>query len=129
MLFEQASRLKLRIETSRGRISVEDLWDLPLISNDGFCLDDVAKSLSRDLKESAEESFVVKKNKVNDILELKLSIVKRIIDSKLSDVEKKKNAAEVKAKKAMILEIIGDKETDTLKGKSKAALKKLYDEL
>jgi hypothetical protein len=128
-MFEQASKMKLRIETDKGRISVEDLWDLPLISNTGLNLDDIAKNLNRDLKESAEESFVVKKNKVNDVLELKFSIVKRIIEVKLADVEKRKNAAEIKAKKEMILEIIGDKETDTLKGKSKAALKKLYDEL
>lgn len=129
MLFEQASKMKLRIETDRGNISVEDLWDLPLIANTGLNLDDIAKDLNRDLKESAEESFVVKKNKVNDVLELKLSIVKRIIEVKLADVEKKKNAAEIKAKKEMILEIIGDKEIDALKGKSKAVLTKLYNEL
>lgn len=129
MQFEQASKMKLRFGTERGSITVEDLWDLPLIANTGLNLDDIAKDLNRDLKESEEESFVVKKNKVNDILELKFSIVKRIIDVKLADVEQKKNAAEIKAKKEQILEILADQEINALKRKSKTVLKKLYDEL
>jgi len=121
----------LRFGIKRGCFLVEDLWDLPLltVAAHDLCLDNMAMDLNRDLKESAEESFVIKANKANAILELKFSIVKHIIDAKLIEVERKENEAAIKAKKAMILEIIGDKEIDTLKGKSKAALKRLYDEL
>jgi tRNA A37 threonylcarbamoyltransferase TsaD len=128
-MFEKASRMKLRIGTERGSISTEDLWDLPLLSNDGFCLDDIAKGLNRALKESEEESFVVKKNTGDETIDLTFSIVKHIIDTKLAEAEEKKNQAAIKAKKQLIAEILEDKEIDTLKGKSKAALKKIYDEL
>lgn len=35
-IFEQASRQKLRFETSAGKLSIEDLWDLPLTSNNNL---------------------------------------------------------------------------------------------
>ncbi len=41
-MFEEASKLKLRFETTRGLVAVEDLWDIPLIGNNGFSLDILA---------------------------------------------------------------------------------------
>ena len=31
MLFERASKQKLRIKTANGNVTVEDLWDIPLL--------------------------------------------------------------------------------------------------
>ena len=57
-LFEYATRTVLRFASTRGLISVEQLWDVPLRSNDGFDLDAIARSLSQELKSVSEESFV-----------------------------------------------------------------------
>ena len=57
-LFMQATREKFRFESSKGDLSVEQLWDLPLTSRTGFDLDTVAKAVNADLKASNEESFV-----------------------------------------------------------------------
>lgn len=55
-IFEQTSRLKLRFDTTKGMLTAEDLWDLPLTSDAGKAnLDDVAQSLHRELKDAETE--------------------------------------------------------------------------
>jgi chemotaxis signal transduction protein len=128
-MFEKASRLKLRFGTSRGNITTEDVWDLPLTSPNGACLDDLAKSLNKAVKDSGEESFVVKRNTVNTTLALKFDIVKHIIKVKLEELEARETAAATKAKKEKILNIIADKEDDSLKNTSVDKLKEMLADL
>lgn len=124
-MFEKASQMKLRFTTNRGDVTTEDLWDIPLTSrNNGFSLDDLAKSLNAAVKESGEESFVVKKTRVNSLLELRFEIVKHIINVKLEEAEQEKNAAANKLQKEKILAIITDKEDDGLRDMSLKDLKK-----
>jgi len=122
-MFEQASKMKLRFTTPKGLINVEDIWDLPLES-----LDDLAKGLNRSIKESDEESFIVKKTKANNRLNLQFEIVKYIIKDKLEAIEALENRLANKARKEKIMNIISEKEDNSLKNKSVAALKKMLDE-
>ena len=128
-MFEKASRKKLRFDTAAGNISVEDLWDLPLTSVTGVSLDTLAKSLNKAVKENDEESFVVKKTTLNEVLDLKFSIVKHVIEVRLDEIEQKENAAARKAKKEMIMGIIAEKQTDKLKGTSINKLEAMLAEL
>lgn len=128
-MFEQASRLSLRFETRNGNITTEDLWNLPLISSTRICLDSIAKSLNKELKESEEESFVVAKTKGNQITELKFSIVKHIINIKLQENEANKNEKVIKQQKEKILGIIANKEEEELYKKSKEDLLKVLGDL
>lgn len=127
MLFEKATRLKLRFTTEIGNLMAEDLWDLPMTV--GVSLDNIAKTLNKEIKEDAEESFVVKNNKTNALLELKFDIVKHIIDVRLKDLEIKDAAAKTKAYKEEIMAIIEDKQKDNLRGESIDKLKSLLDDL
>lgn len=127
-MFERASRLKLRFETQVGNLTVEDLWDLPLTSR-GASLDTLAKAINKAVKESAEESFVVKKSATDTIIGLKLDIVKHVIEVKLVEAEISEKEVETKAKKERIMAIIADKEDDALKVKSADELKELLDNL
>ena len=126
-MFEKAARLKLRYDTGRGRLSVEDLWDLPLLSNKHgvVCLDDVAKELHREMKDSDEESFVIQTSEPNEELKLKFEIVKHIIRVRLAEEAAKKNAALIAEKKQQIMAIMVEKETETLKGSSLEELRAL----
>lgn len=131
-MFEKASRLKLRFATIGGNFSVEDLWDLPLLSlarDSRVSLDNLAKILNREVKDSEEGSFVVKKSGKDAILSLKFDIVKHVISVKLADAEANEKAEEVRAKKQRILEIMSDKADESLKSKSTDELKKILDEL
>ena len=79
-MFEKAVRIKLRFATVGGSLNVEDLWDLPLTSTRGRAnLNDIAKSVSKELRETTEEEFVNPKPKADDGLQLKMDIVKHVI--------------------------------------------------
>ena len=128
-MFEKASRMKLRFDISKGMCTVEDLWDLPLRSKTKVTLDDLAKDLNKKLKESQEESFVVKKTTKNEELELMFSVVKHIIEVKLQEEAMAKDAALAKAKKEKIGILLEKMEDEELLGKSKEELLKMHSEL
>lgn len=118
-MFEKATRLKLRFESLVGLISVEDLWDLPLTSTRGKAnLDDIARGLSRKIKDSQEESFVVKATAGNELLQLQFDIVKHVIDVRLSENEQAKQQKDAKDKKDQIMAIIARKKNEALEGAS-----------
>lgn len=124
-MFEKASRLRLRFNgVAPGKLTVEDLWRLPL-SGKGVCLDSVAKALNKQLKDTEEESFVVKKSAVDEETTLKFNIVKRIIEVRLAEAEAAKEKREKSEKRQKILGILADKEDEDLKGKSVDELKAL----
>jgi hypothetical protein len=115
-MFENAARNKTRFDTSVGSISVEDLWDLPLASgNKSATLDNVARGISRELKAETEESFVVTStNRKKKLLESKLEIVKHIIQVKLDEAETARNRIARNEEKKKLLEILAEKETQSL---------------
>jgi hypothetical protein len=127
-MFEKADRLKLRFESSRGSLTKEDLWDLPLIKGD-LCLDNLAKALNKAVKENEEESFVVKKSNANEVLGLKFDIVKHIIKVKLDEAEQNEKKVENKARKDTILEIMHKKKNAELEDKSTEELEKELEKL
>lgn len=127
-MFEKASRMKLRFETVKGIQTVEDLWDLPLTSENGISLDGIARKLKKELRDIEDESFVVpRSSKTESTLNLKFDIVKYIIDTKVQESEDRKALSKRKAEKDKILEIIAMKENDALLGKSLDELKKMID--
>ena len=128
MNFELATRQKLRYETSKGMLTVEDLWDLPLSGN-GTNLDKIAIALSKQLKDEPSESFVVKTKKHNLTLQLKFDVVKHIIDVRLAEEAIAKDKAEAKAKKERIMEIIERKKDQELEGASLEDLQKMVEAL
>ena len=117
-IFEQASRKGLMILTAKGYISVEDLWDLPLLDDHKLDLNDVAKILSQKLREASEENFVTlagtpAENEDNSTA-LAFDIVKHIIDVKLKERNVAAEAVIKREKKKKIMEAIMNKETSQL---------------
>lgn len=123
-MFEKASRLKLRFETTRGFLTTEDLWDLNLTS-----LDDLAIAINKKLKEESQESFITDRSSKNDILELKLNILKHIIEVKLKEKEDKKHRAERAAELTRLKDILASKKDEELRASSVDELKKRIAEL
>ena len=124
-MFEKASRTKLRICTKMGVISIEDLWTLSLPA-----LDDIAKSLNKEVKALEEESFIAEvTSSGNEPVELGFAIVKHVIKYKLERKKEQKSIEANKAKKAEIAEIIHRKQAAALEEKTEEELLKLLDDL
>jgi len=89
--FERISRLKLRFESNQGQMTVEDLWDLSLTS-----LDTLAKKVNKQIGEEAEESFIPNKSSSKSATHnnLRLEILKHVIETKVREADDKKARTE-----------------------------------
>jgi pyruvate-formate lyase len=85
-------------------------------STESFVREESTESFVR---EESTESFVVKATKANEELELKFAIVKHVIDVKLAEQAAAKTAAENKTTIARLTEILARKEDQELEGLSK----------
>lgn len=122
-IFETASKQKLRFETSKGFISTEQLWDLPLQSNTGKVnLDDLAKEVNAKLKESEVESFVTKGKSVNTDDKLRLEILKRVIDVRVTEKEALSNQRANAERKRLLLDVLAEKRVESLTSMTEAEI-------
>ncbi len=127
-IFEKAAKNRLRFETDKGSITVEDLWDVPLESRGALSLDNIARGLNREINLLDSESFVSKKTTVNDLLELKFSIVKHIIECKLKSAETAEKAEATRQQRERIRDIIAQKQDQVLLDTDVAELEKMLED-
>lgn len=118
-MYKEASRLSLRFQTSKGPLTVEQLWTLSLTD-----LDTLASSLDTALDKSTK-SFIGKKSKEDTMLKLRFDIVIDIINTLLAEQEAKSNAQKDKAYNEKIASLILEKQDEELKKLSVDELKKL----
>lgn len=118
-LFIIAARKAFRFPSNRGDLNIENIWNLPLVSANGFDLNNVAVELNRQLKNLTEESFVnTKPTPGKDIAELKLDLVKYVIAVKQEEQAKARRKAEKAAEREKLVQLLADKEDESLKNLS-----------
>lgn len=122
-MFEKATRLKLRFKVANGLISVEDLWDLNLNT-----LDVLARGINKELQES-EVSFIGKRSDKEDKLKLQFDVVKRVIDVKLEEREQAKELRDRVQRKQQLLNVLADKQEESLRNMSKEDILKELESL
>ena len=127
-MFEKASRLKLRFETVKGQLSVEDLWDLPLTSTTRANLDDLASTLHLVTK-TETVSFVNKVAPANELDKLRFDIVIQIINTRLAENEATATARANREKKQQIMALIDQKQNEALGALSVEDLRKMVESL
>lgn len=124
-LFEYAVRSKLRFASSRGELSAEQLWDVPLRSRDDFNLDAVARAANKAWKAISEESFVeTTRTPEHERREVALAVVKRVIEVKVAEETAAKEQATKRAEKEMLLRALAEKQEGKLSALSETELKK-----
>ncbi len=131
-IFERATKMKLRFDGMNGSLSVEDLWDLPLESKNGRAnsLDALAVKLYSQIQTSPEvKSFVKEAKDCFNVDKLKFDIAKYIIDKKMEERKASEERALNSAKKAKILELIEQKDSEDLGNMTKEQLQEILNKM
>ena len=116
-IYKKASLLKLRFPTAKGFISIEDLWDLSLTS-----LDSMYKTLNKFLTTSKEESLLSVKSSSDELVALRVEIIKDVVTTKQEEAKKRVSALLKKQQREKIQNIIAEKKDASLSSKSLAEL-------
>ena len=113
--FLEASRLKLRVNTTHGLLSVEQLWDLSLSK-----LSTIIRNVKKTLKGDGDDelSFLDETKVVDKTQQLTFDILKEIYLIKKEEQEAIKNEAEKKAHNEKIMALIHRKQESELGEKS-----------
>lgn len=131
-IFESATKQALRFESSAGRLTVEDVWQLPLTTKakSRLSLDDLARQVYRELKEQDEESFVtVTSNPKKATLQLQLDIIKRVIEVRKEEAEQRKKRNDNAEQKKRVLEALQRKKDQALENMSAEDLENMLNSL
>lgn len=117
-IFERASRTQLRFSSSVGDLTTEQLWCLPLTAKgEKVDLDKLARATHKELKERDEVSFVdTKPDPRKTELELRLEILKHVIESKLADKAAAEKAAQTAERKRKLMAALASREEADLSG-------------
>jgi hypothetical protein len=121
-MFDTVTRNKIRFNTNKGMVSVEDLWDMPLQAKNNFDLDTVAKAIAADIRKNDEDSFIATATKSSVADVLKLDVVKHIIAYKISENARKSLGVANQARMSALKTALADKSEDALKNMSVAEL-------
>ena len=130
-IFEKAARTKLRFDTPKGLVTVEDLFSLPLktTTNSGMSLNDLAVKANQVIKASGDEDFVEgSSGSPNPADKLRFDILLRVIEIKVAENKAKQESAAKAERKQKILEIINEKQDAGLKDLSLEQLQAMIDD-
>ena len=129
-IYDFALRCRLRFASSRGYLSVEDLWEVPLRSKDDFNLDTIARECNKEVKELIEESFVdQERSEYNTSAETCFEIVKHVIAVKLEEEAGRLDSAKRSKHRERIMEALERKQEAALEDMSEDELKQRLAEL
>lgn len=108
-IFEKAAREKIRFNTSRGVLSIEDVYQLPVESpatgnQPRIDLKTIRIDLEKEKSPNLSDSFFSKKSKIDETLELKIALIEHIAAIKIAEAEA---AAKEKENKSLEQKLIG----------------------
>lgn len=121
-MYKEASRQKIRFNTNRGLLSVEQIWDLPmkdLIASIKHAKEGLSKDKDDDL------SFLDDTIKVDPVQQLSFDILKDVYLTKKKEAEDRRNELDKKEHNQKILSLIAEKQEGELKGKSIEELERM----
>ena len=122
-LFEMATRNKMRFPSTKGELSVEDLWDLSDKE-----LDVVYKNLKDQEVKSSEESLLDDAN-VDPKLTAAIGIVKYIFTTKRNERLAEKERINKKLTQRKYIDALSKKQDEAIEKMSEAELRAMIDSL
>jgi hypothetical protein len=118
--FKEASRIGLRFETSKGSLSTEQLWTLPLVQ-----LATVVRNLKALTTKDNDDDLAFldeKATPVDKVVELRFNVAKEIYLAKQAENVSARDAKTKKAHNEKILGLIAEKQEGNLKNMSEEEL-------
>lgn len=129
-MYKKASQQKLRIATSRGMLSVEQLWDLPKEE-----IGQLAVALRKRIKDAhgingdSELDFLQPAEHAEETTdELTFRILKDIYQTLQANEDSARRLAAKRQRNRKLLEVIARKQDQELEGKSIEELEKMLEE-
>ena len=121
MLYKKAAQIKLRIQTCKGLLSVEDVWGLSLANLDAS-IRSLAPLVKKYQTADSDLDFLSSnsgtKNEETSLLELSFEILKDVYITKKEEANAKAKARETKEFNQKIMSLIAEKQENSLKDKS-----------
>lgn len=122
-LLIKAARNKFRFPSSKGPLTLEQLWDLPLQSKSGTSLDIIAQELDTQVQAAGRTSFVDKGNNPAKVeLEEKLTIVVGVIETIQAENAAARQKLAQRAERDTLIEALHDKKKADILNLSTAEL-------
>ena len=114
-MYKQSSKLGLRFQTSKGLLSVEQLWHLNQTD-----ISNAIKAVKKVLKKTDDDELsFLEDTKVVDVEnQLRFDILKDVYLTKKAENEAQRNELETKAHNQKIDMLIAEKQEEGLRGKS-----------
>ncbi len=109
-LFIEASRRKLRFNSTKGSLDVSDLWDIPLQT-----LDAIAVALSDQIEKAGKKSFLQKRSASTVELDTGLEIAKYILETRVAENDAAKEKAKKQSEKEFLNGLLKEKQMDAIK--------------
>ncbi len=122
-IFERAVRQKIRFDY-KGKISVEELWDLSLP-----VLDAIYGCLENELESLPKKSLLTTRSREREDVEFKQEIIRHIVETKKVEAEARNQEKKNAERKQLILDVIEQKKNENLKNLSIEELTKLAESL
>lgn len=122
-IFEKAVRHKIRFDY-KGKISVEELWDLSLP-----VLDAIYGCLENELESLPKKSLLTTRSREREDVEFKQEIIRHIVETKKVEAEARNQEKKNAERKQLILDVIEQKKNENLKNLSIEELTKLAESL
>ena len=121
MLYKKAAQIKLRIQTCKGLLSVEDIWGLSLANLDAS-IRSLAPAVKNTQTADSDLDFLSSnsdtKSEETSLLELSFEILKDVYITKKEEANAKAKARETKEFNQKIMSLIAEKQENSLKDKS-----------
>lgn len=118
-LFEKAARMRIRFDTKRGVITAEDLWDFGLSD-----LNALFQGLRKQQRNSEDESLLDTQTHADQVLSLKVELVKYVFETKKLERDAAEARAAQKEEKNRLLEVLARKQQAGLEALDEAELLK-----
>lgn len=109
-IYKKASKNKTRISTTKGLLTIEQLWTLSFSE-----LDSLAISLKEELEKSETKSFLTKPVSGSEKTKLHFDLVLDVLQTKVKDHEIASKAQETKASNEKINNLIAEKKDGAMR--------------